>query len=206
MLPNLAENHPSNFRTRNTSILRQIPVLNSLVSHDRGGTGPELSPSPSRPVNSSAHRGGHVATESRSGRPALFLYNWTTRREQEGDSLSSGYLRALDSAAFIFDVPYMFFLIVFLSKVQNAVRAKTTGSDQRSRLKNLKLQHFALFNENFEKLFRGRLRVHARNEAEGKKHCVPFWFWLQQVASRQPRTDVPMFGFLLAIPDPTCPP
>ena len=147
--------HPSNFRTRNTSILRQIPVLNSLVSHDRGGTGPELSPSPSRPVNSSAHRGGHVATESRSGRPALFLYNWTTRREQEGDSLSSGYLRALDSAAFIFDVPYMFFLIVFLSKVQNAVRAKTTGSDQRSRLKNLKLQHFALFNENFEKLFRG---------------------------------------------------
>ena len=48
--------------------------------------------------------------------------------------------------------------------------------------------------------------MHARNEAEGKKHCVPFWFWLQQVASRQPRTDVPMFGFLLAIPDPTCPP
>ena len=76
--------HPSNFRTRNTSILRQIPVLNSLVSHDRGGTGPELSPSPSRPVNSSAHRGGHVATESRSGRPALFLYNWTTRREEGG--------------------------------------------------------------------------------------------------------------------------
>ena len=52
----------------------------------------------------------------------------------------------------------------------------------------------------------GRLRVHARNEAEGKKHCVPFWFWLQQVASRQPRTDVPMFGFLLPLPDPTCPP
>ena len=68
----------------------------------------------------------------------------------------------------------MFFLIVFLSKVQNAVRAKTTGSDQRSRLKNLKLQHSALFNENFEKLFRGRLRVHARNEAEGKKHSMPF--------------------------------
>ena len=77
------------------------------------------------------------------------------------------------------------FLIVFLSKVQNAVRAKTTGSDQRSRLKNLKLQHFALFNENFEKLFRGRLRVHARNEAEGKKHCVPFLVATSSVATAE---------------------
>ena len=65
------------------------------------------------------------------------------------------------------------------------MRAKTTGSDQRSRLKNLKLQHFALFNENFEKLFRGRLRVHARNEAEGKKHCVPFLVAASRVATAE---------------------